>query len=97
MLEPLKEMVNKLTGAVPGIIGAGALGCAGWIIARVVSGLVAIALDKVDQQIADKTGNDEIKMPGLGGVFVFVSILLPIVVSLLGVLNVPAIQSLLRL
>ena len=93
VLDPLKDMVNKFTGAVPNIIGAGVIAYAGWIIAKIISGLVAMALGKVDQQIAARTGNDEIKISELGSTFVFVIILLPIVVSALGVLSIPAISE----
>lgn len=93
VLEPLKDMMNKFTGAIPNIIGAAVIGYAGWIIAKLVSGLVSMALTKVDDQIANKTGNDEIKISALGSAFVFVIVLLPIVVSALGVLNIPAISE----
>ncbi len=93
VLEPLKDMVNKFTSAVPNIIGAGVIGYAGWIIAKLVSGMVSMALGKVDEQIASRTGNNEIKVSGLGSAFVFIIILLPIAVSALGVLSIPAISE----
>lgn len=93
VLEPLKDMVNKFTSAVPNIIGAGVIGYAGWIIAKLVSGMVSMALGKVDEQIASRTGNNEIKVSGLGSAFIFIIILLPIAVSALGVLSIPAISE----
>jgi ABC-type cobalt transport system substrate-binding protein len=93
VLAPLKEMLNELLSAIPNIIGAGVIGYAGWIIAKIVSQLVGMALTKVDSQIAEKTGNTDLKVSAFGSAFIFAGILLPIVVSALGVLNIPAISE----
>ncbi len=93
VLSPLKEMLNELLSAIPNIIGAGVIGYAGWIIAKIVSQLVGMALTKVDSQIAEKTGNTDLKVSAFGSAFIFAGILLPIVVSALGVLNIPAISE----
>jgi hypothetical protein len=93
VLAPLQEMVTKFTTAVPNIIGAGVIAYAGWIIAKIVSELVRIGLGKVDQQIAARTGNSDIEISRFGSAFVFGAVLLPIVVSALGVLNIPAISD----
>ena len=93
VLEPLKDMLKKFMDAVPNIIGAGVIAYAGWIIAKIVSQLVGMALTKVDHQIAEKTGNSELKVSGFGSAFIFGGILLPIIVSALGVLNIPAISA----
>ncbi len=93
VLDPLKEMVTKFIGVIPNIIGAGVIGYAGWIIAKIVSSLVGAGLGKVDQNIAERTGNENIKVSKFGSAFIFGAILLPIVVAALGVLNIPAISE----
>ncbi|MEL6547176.1 MAG: mechanosensitive ion channel [Myxococcota bacterium] len=93
VLEPLKGMVTEFVAAIPNVIGAGIIAYAGWVIAQIVSDLVGIGLGKVDQQIAQRTGNDEFKVSSFGRAFVFGSILLPVVVSALGVLNIPSISD----
>jgi len=93
VLTPLRDMVDKFTAAIPNIIGAGVIGYAGWIIAKIVSDLAAIALKKVDQQIALRTGTSDIKLSPFGSALVFGAILLPIAVAALGVLNIPAISD----
>ena len=93
VLDPLKAMVNKFLGVIPNIIGAGVIAYAGWIIAKIVSELAGVALNKVDQNLLAKTGNSEVKLAKLGSSFVFAAILLPIVVAALGVLNIPAISG----
>lgn len=93
VLDPLKDMVSKFTAAIPNVIGAGVIGYAGWVIAKIVSGLVGAGLGKVDQNIAERTGNENIKVSKFGSAFMFGAILLPIVVTALGVLNIPAISE----
>ena len=93
VLEPLKDMLKEFMAAIPNVIGAGVIGYAGWIIAKIVSQLVGMALSKVDAQIAEKTGNTDIKVSAFGSAFIFGGILLPITVSALGVLNIPAISE----
>lgn len=92
VLAPLKDMVTEITSALPNIIGAGIIMYAGWIIAKVVSQIVAMALGKFDEKLAEKTGNDDIKVSAFGSALALFAILLPIVVSALGVLNIPAIS-----
>lgn len=92
VLAPLKDMVTEIMSALPNIIGAGIIIYAGWIIAKIVSQIVAMALGKIDEKLAEKTGNDEIKVSAFGSALVLFAILLPIVVSALGVLNIPAIS-----
>lgn len=93
VLTPLQTMVTKFTAAIPNIIGAGVIGYAGWIIAKLVSEIVGLGLGKVDEQIAARTGNEDIKVSKFGSAFMFGGVLLPIVVSALGVLNIPAISD----
>lgn len=93
VLAPLKAMVNKFLAAVPNIIGAGVIGYAGWIIAKIVSEFVGVGLQNVDRRLMDKTGNKDLKLSGIGSSFTFAAILLPIVVAALGVLNIPAITE----
>ena len=93
VLTPLRDMVDKFTSAVPNIVGAGVIAYAGWIIAKIVSDLVAMALQTVDGQIADRTGSSDIKLSPFGSAFVFGGILLPITVAALGVLDIPAISD----
>ncbi|NNG12179.1 MAG: mechanosensitive ion channel, partial [Halobacteria archaeon] len=93
VLEPLKDMVSKFMTAIPNIIGAGVIGYAGWVIAKIVSQLAGVGLGKVDEQLAERTGNRDIKLSKFGSALIFAIILLPIAVSALGVLNIPAISD----
>ncbi len=91
VLAPLRNMADQFLAAVPRIIGASVVAYAGWVIAKIVSELVGVGLGKVDEQLAEKTGNDDLKVSRFGSAFIFGGILLPIVVAALGVLNIPSI------
>lgn len=93
VLAPLKNMLNKFLAAIPNIIGAGVIGYAGWVIAKIVAELVGIALHKVDQKLTDNMGNSGMKLSKIGSAFMFAAILIPIAVSALGVLNIPSITE----
>lgn len=93
VLAPLKEMLNKFLSAIPNIIGAGVIGYAGWVIAKIVSELVGVGLAKVDRQLYDRTGNQTFQVSKIGSAFIFAAILIPIAVTALGVLNIPSITE----
>lgn len=93
VLAPLQAMVQEFTTALPNIIGAGVIGYAGWVIAKMVASVVGMGLAKVDAQIEERTGNAEIKVSKFGSAFIFAAVLLPISVSALGVLNIPTISD----
>jgi len=93
VLEPLKGMANTFLGYIPNILGAGIVGYVGWILAKIVSELVGVALNKADQQLAIRTGSTDFKVSKLGSAFVFAAILLPIAVAALGILDIEAISE----
>lgn len=93
VLDPLKAMLEQFMGAIPNMIGAGVIAYAGWIIAKIVSQLVGVGLTQVDDQIAERTGNSDLKISSFGSAFIFGGILLPIIVIALGVLDIPAISE----
>lgn len=93
VLDPLKGMANQFLGYVPNIIGAGIVGYVGWILAKIISEFVGMGLGKADEQLALKTGNDDIQVSKIGSSFVFAAILLPIVVAALSILDIEAISG----
>lgn len=93
VLDPLKGMANQFLGYVPNIIGAGIVGYVGWILAKIISEFVGMGLGKADEQLALRTGNDDIQVSKIGSSFVFAAILLPIVVAALSILDIEAISG----
>lgn len=92
VLEPIQNLANQFLATVPRIIGASVIAYAGYIIAKILSDIVAMMLGKLDQQIMEKTQNDSVKISPVGSAFVFAAVLLPIIVAALGVLNIPSIS-----
>lgn len=93
VLTPLKNMMDQFLAAVPNIIGAGVIAYAGWVLAKIISELVGVALGKVDEKLAAKVGDGNIRVSKFGSAFVFGLILLPMAVAALGVLNIAAITE----
>jgi hypothetical protein len=90
VLEPLKKLALDFFAAVPNIIGAGIVFYVGWVIAKLVSGLVEAAAGRLDALLEKKNIKD-VKIAKFVGAFVFGSILLPVIVSGLQFLNIEAI------
>ncbi len=93
VLDPLKAMANQFMGYIPNIIGAGIVGYVGYILAKIISDFVGMGLGKADEQLALRTGNNDIQVSGIGKSFVFAAILLPIIVAALGILDIEAISG----
>lgn len=91
VLAPLKNLVNKFLAAIPNMIGAGIIAYAGWVLAKMLSELTGIALNKVDRHLLERTGHSQVRFSKLGSAFVLAAVLLPILVTALGVLNIPSI------
>jgi len=93
VLDPLKNLANQMVGYLPNIIGAGIVGYVGYILAKLISDFVGMGLGKADEQLALRTGSNDIQVSGIGKTFVFAAILLPIVVAALGILDIEAISG----
>ena len=92
VLDPLKEMANQFVAYIPNVIGAGIVGYIGYMIATLVSDFVGMGLGQVDEKLAQRTGNEDVKISKFGSVFVFAVILLPMIVAALGILDIDAIS-----
>lgn len=93
VLDPLKTMANDFMGYIPNIIGAGIVGYVGWLLAKIISEFVGMALNKADQQMVLRTGSNDFKVSKIGSAFVFGAILLPIVIAALDILEIEAISG----
>ena len=91
VLEPLENLATQFLSAIPRIIGAGVVAYAGWVIAKIVSDLAGLGLEKFDEQVEKRTNYSEIKLSKFVKAFIFGGVLLPIIVAALGVLNIPSI------
>lgn len=93
VLDPLKNLVDQFVGALPNIIGAGIIFYAGWVVAKLASGFVALAANQLDQRLEDKGFNEDFKASKFLSAFVFGGVLLPITVAGFQFLNIESISG----
>ena len=94
VLDPAKAMLAKTLDIVPNAVAALLIGLIGYIVARIVSGAVRIALASTLDRIAPKAGlGEDFKPSGLLGTFVFVLVLVPVLISALDALKIEAISQ----
>ncbi|NDJ16030.1 mechanosensitive ion channel [Myxacorys almedinensis] len=97
-LLPVQNLLNEILGALPNIIKAIIIGAIGWLIARVVRGVVtnllsATGTDRLGSQfgIGQATGGRTLSW--LIGTIVYVLILIPTATAALDALQIPAISG----
>ncbi len=94
LLEPVQGMLGKLLDMVPNVFGAAVIGFVGWLVAKVLRGLVtnllaAAGADKMGSQIGLA---EAVKLSRLAGTIVFILIFVPTLIAALDALKVEAIS-----
>jgi hypothetical protein len=94
LLEPVQLMLAKLLGMVPNVVGAAIIGFVGWLVAKVLRGLVTNLLAAAG---ADKLGGtiglaDTVKISRVAGTIVFIFVFVPSLIGALDALQIDAIS-----
>jgi hypothetical protein len=94
LLEPVQSMLSKLLDMVPNVFGAAVIGFVGWLVAKVLRGLVtnllaAAGADKMGSQIGLA---DAVKLSRLAGTIVFILVFVPTLIAALDALRIEAIS-----
>lgn len=94
LLEPVQGMLAKLLDMVPNIFGAVVIGFVGWIVAKVLRGLVTNLLAAAG---ADSFGSrigfaEAVKLSRVTGTIVFILVFVPTLIAALDALRVDAIS-----
>ena len=94
LLEPVQSMLAKLLDMVPNVFGAAVIGFVGWLVAKVLRGLVtnllaAAGADKMGSQIGLA---DAVKLSRLAGTIVFILVFVPTLIAALDALRIEAIS-----
>jgi hypothetical protein len=94
LLEPVQSMLTRLLDMVPNVFGAAVIGFVGWLVAKVLRGLVtnllaAAGADKLGSQIGLA---DTVKLSRLAGTIVFILVFVPTLIAALDALRVDAIS-----
>ena len=95
LLEPVQGMLAKLLDMVPNVFGAAVIGFVGWLLAKVLRGLVtnllaAAGADKMGSQIGLA---EAVKLSRLTGTIVFILVFVPTLIAALDALKVEAISK----
>jgi len=95
LLQPVRGMIDKALAMIPNIFAALAIGFVGWLIAKVLRGLVTNVLAAAG---ADKVGGsvglgDEVRISRLVGMIVFILVFIPALIAALDALRVQAISQ----
>lgn len=94
LLEPVQSMLTKLLNIVPNIFGAAVIGFVGWIVAKVLRGLVTNLLAAAG---ADKLGAraglaDSVRLSRVAGTIVFIFVFVPSLIHALDALQIEAVS-----
>jgi hypothetical protein len=95
LLEPVQAMLGKLLDMVPNIIGATVIGFVGWVVAKVLRGLVTNLLAAAG---ADRLGArvglaDSVRLSRLAGTIVFIFVFVPSLIHALDALQIEAVSK----
>jgi hypothetical protein len=94
LLEPVQGMISKLLDMVPNLFAAAVIGFVGWLLAKVLSGLVtnllaAAGTDRMGSQIGLA---DAVKLSRLAGMIIFILVFVPTLIAALDALKIDAIS-----
>ncbi|HTH60889.1 MAG TPA: mechanosensitive ion channel [Paraburkholderia sp.] len=95
LLGPVEAMINKLLDIVPNLFAAAVIGFVGWIVARVLRGLVtnllvAAGADRLTERVDSPT---PVRVSSLVGTIVYVFVFVPTLISALDALKITAISE----
>ncbi|WP_434113486.1 mechanosensitive ion channel [Paraburkholderia caffeinilytica] len=95
LLSPVQGMVDKILAIVPNIFAAAVIGFVGWLLAKILRGLVtnllvAAGADRFTQSIDSPT---PVRLSNLVGTVVYIFVFVPTLISALDALKINAISS----
>ena len=95
LLQPVTHMVDKLLDMVPNGVAALLIGGVGWVVARVLRGLVTNLLGAAGaDQLNERVGLDgAVRLSSLAGNLVFIFVFVPSLIAALDALKIEAISG----
>lgn len=93
LFAPLTNMVDKIFSFIPNIIIAGVVFVVGYIIAKVVRGIVTNLVSTFNvQELASKAGlSEENSLPNIAGSLAFLVVIIPTIIAALNALKIEVI------
>ncbi|WP_157620299.1 mechanosensitive ion channel [Synechococcus sp. PCC 7335] len=98
LLSPVQNLIDQFLAAIPKIILAAIIFAAGWVLAKVVRGIVtnllsATGVDNLGRRVGLTTGANQVSLSSLAGTIVYVLILIPAAIAALNALDIDAISD----
>jgi Mechanosensitive ion channel, conserved TM helix len=94
LLEPVQSMLNKFLDALPHIFAAAVIGFVGWLVARVLRGLVTnlLVATGVDKAAVAAGLHESVRISRLVGTIIFIVVFVPTLIAALEALKIEAIS-----
>jgi hypothetical protein len=97
-LAPVQNLLNQILSALPKILTAVIIGAVGWLIARIVRGIVtnllaAVGTDQIGTRVGLTKSTGGLSLSSLIGTIVYVLVLIPTAIAALNALDVAAISA----
>ena len=95
LLSPVQSMIDKLLTIVPNLFGAAVIGFVGWVLAKILRGLVinllvAAGADKLTENLESPT---PVRLSSLAGTVVYILVFVPTLISALDALKIEAVSQ----
>ena len=94
LMTPLSNMTSGLVGMLPNLLAAALIGVVGWVVAKVVRGLVSnlLAATGIDKFSASNESTRDLRLSQLGGTLAFILVIVPTLIAALDALRIEAIS-----
>jgi len=92
VLDPVKNLLNNFLTFIPNIVGAGLVGYIGYMLATIVSELVGLSGDTIQNLVPKLRLPENLNLVNILKKLVFIFIFIPILITALNILNMDAIS-----
>lgn len=94
LLEPVQGMLNKFLDALPNIFAAAVIGFVGWLVAKVLRGLVTnlLVAAGADKAATSAGLHESVRVSRLVGTIVFIFVFVPTLIAALEALKIEALS-----
>lgn len=95
LLAPVQSMIDRFLAALPDVFAAAVIGFVGWLVARVLRGLVGnlLAAAGADRLGATLGFSDQVKISRVAGMLVFILVFVPALIAALDALRIEAVSK----
>jgi hypothetical protein len=93
VLDPVKNLLNSFLTYVPNIVGAGLVGYIGYMLATIISELVGLSGDTIQNLVPKFKLPENIDLVNILKKVVFIFIFIPLLITALNILNMEAISE----